>query len=185
MSRKKDSGEELYNFAFSSPLHCSSTNSICRGAGASSTGKSKRAVNSLKSAASGLIPAKREVKSSLIEATTLTQVSGSTSSGTQANCDISSMRRRTVRDERFTLSKTEHCSGQTESTTATWHSLMKSQSENGFIRRARMPQQFACGRTKLFSAGCLTIYRWRLSTPQEISTQSLMLDALPPSGVAC
>ena len=78
-------------------MHCSSTNSICRGAGASSTGKSKGAVNSLKSAASGLIPAKREANSSLIEATTLTKVSGSTSSGTQANCDISSMRRRTVR----------------------------------------------------------------------------------------
>ena len=59
------------------------------GAGASSTGKSKGAVNSLKSAASGLIPAKREANSSLIEATTLTQVSGSTSSGTQANCDMS------------------------------------------------------------------------------------------------
>ena len=54
-------------------MHCSSTNSICRGAGASSTGKSKGAVNSLKSAASGLIPAKREANSSLIEATTLTQ----------------------------------------------------------------------------------------------------------------
>ena len=49
-----------------------------QGAGASSTGKSKGVVNSLKSAASGLIPAKREANSSLIEATTLTQVSGST-----------------------------------------------------------------------------------------------------------
>ena len=75
-------------------------------------GKVKGAVNSLKSAASGLIPAKREANSSLIEATTLTQVSGSTSSSTQANCDISSMRRRTVRDERLTLSNTERCSGQ-------------------------------------------------------------------------
>ena len=41
-------------------------------------------VNSLKSAASGLISAKREANFSLREATTLTQVSGSTSSGTQA-----------------------------------------------------------------------------------------------------
>ena len=41
-------------------------------------------VNSLKSAASGLTPAKREANSSLIKATTLTQVSGSTSSGTRA-----------------------------------------------------------------------------------------------------
>ena len=72
------------------------------------------------------------------EATTLTQVSGSTSSGTQANCYISSMRRRTVRDETLTVSKIERCSGQTESTTATWHSLMKSPFENGFIQRARM-----------------------------------------------
>ena len=39
------------------------------GAGASSTGKSKGAVNRLKSAASGLIPAKREANSSLIEVT--------------------------------------------------------------------------------------------------------------------
>ena len=70
-----------------------------QGTGASSTGKSKGAVNSLKSAASGLIPAKRGANSSLIEATTLTQVSGSTSSGTQANCDISSMRWRTVREK--------------------------------------------------------------------------------------
>ena len=101
-------------------------------------GKVKGGVNSLKSAASGLVPAKREATSSLIEATTLTQVSGSTSSVTQANCDISSMRRRTVRDERLTVSKTERCSGQTESTTATGHSLMKSPSENGFTQRARM-----------------------------------------------
>ena len=56
-----------------------------QGAGASSTGKQKGAVNSLKSAASGLIPAKREANSSLIEATTLTQVSGSTSSGTHTH----------------------------------------------------------------------------------------------------
>ena len=49
-----------------------------------------------------------------------------------------SIRRRTVRDEKLMLSKTERCSGQTESTTATWHSLMKSPSENGVIRRARM-----------------------------------------------
>ena len=42
-------------------------------------------VNSLlKSAASGLTTAKREANSSLIEATTLTQVPGSTSSGTRA-----------------------------------------------------------------------------------------------------
>ena len=54
------------------------------GAGASSTGKSKGAVNSLTSAASGLTPAKREENSLLREATTLTQVSGFTSSGTQA-----------------------------------------------------------------------------------------------------
>ena len=101
-------------------------------------GKVKWAVNSLKSAASGLIPAKREANSSLIEATTLTQVSGSTSSGTQTNCDISSMRRQTVRDERLTVSKTERCPGQTESTTSTWQSVMKSPSENGFIQRARM-----------------------------------------------
>ena len=53
------------------------------GAGASSTGKSKGAVNSLKSAANGLSPAKREANSSLREAPTLMQVSGSTSSGTQ------------------------------------------------------------------------------------------------------
>ena len=46
--------------------------------------KVKGAVNSLKSAVSGLTPAKREANSSLKEATTLTQVSGSTSSGTQA-----------------------------------------------------------------------------------------------------
>ena len=52
--------------------------------------------------------------------------------------DISSIRQRTARDERLTFSKTERCSGQTESTTATRHSLMKSPSENGFIRRARM-----------------------------------------------
>ena len=44
-------------------------------------GKVKGGGNSLKTAASGLIPAKREANSSLIEATTLTQVSGSTSSG--------------------------------------------------------------------------------------------------------
>ena len=31
MSRKKDNGQELYNFAFSSSLNCSSTNSICKG----------------------------------------------------------------------------------------------------------------------------------------------------------
>ena len=40
-----------------------------QGTGASSTGKSKGAVNSLKSAASGLTPAKREANSSLREAT--------------------------------------------------------------------------------------------------------------------
>ena len=55
-----------------------------QGAGASPTGKSKGTVNSLKSAASGLTPAKREANCFLREATTLTQVSGSTSSGTQA-----------------------------------------------------------------------------------------------------
>ena len=42
-------------------------------------GKVKGVVNSLKSTASGLPPAKREANSSLREATTLTQVSGSTS----------------------------------------------------------------------------------------------------------
>ena len=50
-------------------------------------GKVKGAVNSLKSAASGLTPAKREANFSIRKATTdttLTQVSGSTSSGTQA-----------------------------------------------------------------------------------------------------
>ena len=47
------------------------------------------------------------------------------------------------------------------------------------------PQQPACGRTKLFSAGCLTIYRWRLSSPRKTSTQSVMLHALPPSGGTC
>ena len=47
-------------------------------------GKVKWALNSLKYAASGLTPAKREANSSLRETTTLTQVSGSTSSGTQA-----------------------------------------------------------------------------------------------------
>ena len=46
--------------------------------------ESQRLVNSLKSTASGLTPAKREANSSLREATTLTQVSGSTSSGTQS-----------------------------------------------------------------------------------------------------
>ena len=70
--------------------------------------------------------------------------------------DISSMRRRTVRDERLTLSKTERCSGQTESTTATRHSLMKSPSENGFIRRARMRETSYLARTILSaSAVCL------------------------------
>ena len=53
-------------------------------AGASSTEKSKGVVNSLKSAASGLTPVKREANSSLREATTLKQLSGSTSSNTQA-----------------------------------------------------------------------------------------------------
>ena len=43
-------------------------------------GKVKGAVNSLTSATSGLTPAKREANSFLREATTLTQVSGSTSS---------------------------------------------------------------------------------------------------------
>ena len=62
----------------------SSTKSICRGAGASSTGKSKGVANSLKSAASGLTHAKQDANSSLREATTLTQVSGSMSSGAQA-----------------------------------------------------------------------------------------------------
>ena len=64
----------------------SSTNSICRGGGAGvwSMGKSMGAVNSLKSAASGLTPAKWEANFSLREATTLTQVFGSTSSDTQA-----------------------------------------------------------------------------------------------------
>ena len=46
--------------------------------------ESQRLVNSLKSTASGLTTAKREANSFLREATTLTQVSGSTSSGTQA-----------------------------------------------------------------------------------------------------
>ena len=45
-------------------------------------GKVKGAVNSLKSAASGLTPAKREANFSIRKATTLTQVSGSTSSVT-------------------------------------------------------------------------------------------------------
>ena len=35
---------------------------------------------------------------------------------------------------------------------------------------------------KLLSTICLTIYRWLLSSPRKTSTQSLMLDALPPSG---
>ena len=43
-------------------------------AGPSSTGKSKGAVNRLKSAASGLTPAKREANSSLREVATLTLV---------------------------------------------------------------------------------------------------------------
>ena len=47
-------------------------------------GEVEGAVNSLKSAASGLTPVKREANSSLREATTLTQVSGFTSSGTLA-----------------------------------------------------------------------------------------------------
>ena len=47
-------------------------------------GKVKGTVNSLKSAASGLTPAKREANFSIRKATTLTQVSGSMSSGTQA-----------------------------------------------------------------------------------------------------
>ena len=47
-------------------------------------GKVKGVVNSLKSIATALSPAKREANSSLIETTTLTRVSGSTSSGTQA-----------------------------------------------------------------------------------------------------
>ena len=47
-------------------------------------GKVKGAVNSLKSAASGLTPAKREANFSIRKVTTLTQVSGSTSSGTRA-----------------------------------------------------------------------------------------------------
>ena len=47
------------------------------------------------------------------------------------------------------------------------------------------PQQSDCGRTKLFSAGCLTIYRWRRSSPWKTSTQSLMLNALLPSGGTC
>ena len=47
-------------------------------------GKVKGAVNSLKSAASGLTPAKQEANFSIRKATTLTQVSGSTSPGTQS-----------------------------------------------------------------------------------------------------
>ena len=43
--------------------------------------ESQRLVSSLRSTASGLTTAKREANSSLREATTLTQVSGSTSSG--------------------------------------------------------------------------------------------------------
>ena len=54
------------------------------GGGASSTGKAKGAVNSLKAAASGLTPAKREANASVRKATTLLQVSGSTSSCAQA-----------------------------------------------------------------------------------------------------
>ena len=46
-------------------------------AGQGSRGKSKGAVNSLKSAASGLASAKRELNSSLREATTLTKLPGS------------------------------------------------------------------------------------------------------------
>lgn len=67
-----DSGEEVWNFAVSLSLLCSSTNSVRSGAGTSFTGKSKGAVNSLKSVASGLTPAKRKTNSSLREATTLT-----------------------------------------------------------------------------------------------------------------
>ena len=37
-------------------------------------------------------------------------------------------------------------------------------------------------RIKLFSAGCLTIYLWRRSSPRKTSTQSLMRTALLPSG---
>ena len=56
-------------------------------------GKVKGAVNNLKSADSGLTPAKREANSLLREATTLTQVSGFTSSGTQAATSCTSHNR--------------------------------------------------------------------------------------------
>ena len=108
--------------------------------------------------------------------------------------DISSMRRLTVLDKGLTLSETGRCSGQTESTT-----VMQSPSDNRLASSGEQgcgkphnwhaiycrPQQSACGRTKLFSAGRLTIYRWHLSSPRKTSTQSLMLDVLPPSGGAC
>ena len=107
--------------------------------------------------------------------------------------DISSMRQWTVRDERLTLSKTERSSGQTESTTLLdevsireWlHPASKDAGRgkpHNWHAVSCRPQQFARGRTKLFSTGCLTIYRWRLSSPRKTSTQSLILDALPPSG---
>ena len=83
MSRKKDSWEELYRPSHS-VHHYTVPPPTPSAAGQGSKGKSKGAVNSLKSAASGLASAKRELNSSLREATTLTQLSGSTSSGTQA-----------------------------------------------------------------------------------------------------
>ena len=56
-----EKGQHLETSCRTSPsLHCSSTNSICKETGVSSTGKSKGAVNSLTSAASGLTPTKRE-----------------------------------------------------------------------------------------------------------------------------
>lgn len=76
---------KMLNFAFSSSLPCSSTNSICRDAGASSTGKSNRLVKSLKFAARDLNYVKREVNSFFREATTLTHMSRSTSSSAQAS----------------------------------------------------------------------------------------------------
>lgn len=83
-SRKNDRGDEVLNFAFSSSLHCNSIISICRGIGTSSTATSKGAVNSLKSPSRTLTPPKREANSCRREETTLTQVSWSMISGSQA-----------------------------------------------------------------------------------------------------
>lgn len=68
VGREDEVAKEGRNFARSSSKHCSSTYVyICRGAGTSSTWKSEGAANCLKSAATRLISAQREVNSSRIE----------------------------------------------------------------------------------------------------------------------